>query len=323
MCIRGKKLYDKYAFYVFFFGWQARVSYSEYTSSYTYFRTHKSNKIIPYTAKDGTQFYSPNCHLGRLTLAFKWSKTNYACLACTNLLASIYTQTVYSSARYKNAVAEAVVLQELVVPTVMERLRDKSTLVVNTATQALNAVRQRAPDAFQVILMQLPADIQSLYSAACGRSASPPLDGRTVAEQMAGTVTVGTNGVDSEHIKRTASQDADKHFGFVPGRLIVDLQDALNWRVRALAIEELQQIVKSHRDATAIRARLPEFMDFMLGLVRDPNFKIEIHALQVMAMPVYVWVFLFCWCVSCACSCLSVSKRTMFEYVGYAQRLIP
>ena len=58
--------------------------------------------------------------------------------------------TVYSSARYKNAVAEAVVLQELVVPAIMGRLRDSSKLVVGTSTQALSAVRQRAPDAFQV-----------------------------------------------------------------------------------------------------------------------------------------------------------------------------
>eukprot|EP00282_Hemiselmis_andersenii_P025462 CAMPEP_0172019104 /NCGR_PEP_ID=MMETSP1041-20130122/12460_1 /TAXON_ID=464988 /ORGANISM="Hemiselmis andersenii, Strain CCMP439" /LENGTH=251 /DNA_ID=CAMNT_0012674259 /DNA_START=311 /DNA_END=1063 /DNA_ORIENTATION=+ len=70
--------------------------------------------------------------------------------------------TVYSSARYKNAVAEAVVLQELVVPIIVDRLTDPSKLVVGTAAQALGAVRQRAPDAFQVILMQLPPDTQRL-----------------------------------------------------------------------------------------------------------------------------------------------------------------
>lgn len=65
------------------------------------------------------------------------------------------------------------------------------------------------------------------------------------------------------------------------GTLIFALQDALNWRVRALAIEELQHLIRYMKDINVLRSHLDTFMPFMTMLLRDPNFKIEINALQI------------------------------------------
>jgi len=67
---------------------------------------------------------------------------------------------------------------------------------------------------------------------------------------------------------------------FVPARVLAELQDAHNWRVRALAVEELQQLVKAVREPSEMIPHLPHLIDFLLTLLHDPNFKVEITALQ-------------------------------------------
>ena len=150
--------------------------------------------------------------------------------------------TVYSSARYKNAVAEAVVLQELVVPAIMGKLRDDSKLVVGTASQALAAVRQRAPDAFNVILMQLPADMQKLYASVSGGSggggASNGADGMHSTSSSSATSSPPTVPSSARPSKQRESSSGgggggdSLQFGFVPARLMTDLQVGFDHHLR-------------------------------------------------------------------------------------------
>lgn len=51
--------------------------------------------------------------------------------------------------------------------------------------------------------------------------------------------------------------------------------------MRALAIEELQHLIRYMKDTSVLRAHLDSFIPFMTTLLRDPNFKIEINALQI------------------------------------------
>ena len=64
---------------------------------------------------------------------------------------------------------------------------------------------------------------------------------------------------------------------FVPARVLAELQDAHNWRVRALAVEELQQLVKAVREPSEMIPHLPHLIDFLLTLLHDPNFQSRNH----------------------------------------------
>lgn len=50
---------------------------------------------------------------------------------------------------------------------------------------------------------------------------------------------------------------------------------------RATAIDSLQKALKDVTDKSKLSKQLPEFVQFMLTLVADPNFKIAISSLQV------------------------------------------
>jgi len=74
-------------------------------------------------------------------------------------------------------------------------------------------------------------------------------------------------------------------FGFVPRKVVQDLQDIGNWKVRADAVELLQFSVSqlSKTDVPRMRPRLPELMRFLGKLLTDPNFKISLTTLQVLS----------------------------------------
>ncbi|MGB1601816.1 MAG: hypothetical protein ACPIOQ_54315 [Promethearchaeia archaeon] len=62
---------------------------------------------------------------------------------------------VYSNAKYRNVVAEAQALQEVVVPALAPALSDASAAVARSAGQAWEGVRARAPDALQAAIDQV------------------------------------------------------------------------------------------------------------------------------------------------------------------------
>lgn len=79
-------------------------------------------------------------------------------------------------------------------------------------------------------------------------------------------------------------------FGFIPRRVIDDLHDIGNWRVRADAIEALKSLVSSaigpHSSVSAsflTGSNLSGLTDFLLRLLEDPNFKISLTSMQILA----------------------------------------
>ena len=253
---------------------------------------------------------------------------------------------VYSNAKYRNVVAEAQALQEVVVPALAPALSDASAAVARSAGQAWEGVRARAPDALQAAIdqvglsvcapataqdvtepnphtharlvcmhvqlfidalrimnpwtwrksidtrcrRQLPNDLQravkAKLSAPGGKAGAVDL---SINQEESGGLGAGYEGTYvTEEPERTASTGEGQASGavaslpLVPARLLAELQDANNWRVRALAVEELQTIVKNVRDAQEMRPNLPQLMEFLMALLHDPNFKIEITALQTM-----------------------------------------
>ena len=186
--------------------------------------------------------------------------------------------TIYSTAKYRTSGMEELTLQEVVVTVLAAALADKSPAVSKSAMHALEAVRTRASDAFMAAVETLPADLQKLVKSKKRSSVA-------VVEEQTDTVGEITHdlGVAAESQESGGSEAGGlggMSLSFVPPRLLEDLQDANNWRVRALAVEELQGLVKAVHGPAEIQPHLAQLMDFLLALLHDPNFKIEITALQ-------------------------------------------
>ena len=165
------------------------------------------------------------------------------------------------------------------VPALAPALSDASPTVARSAAHALEAVRARSPEALQAAVEQLPADLQkvilSKLSAGAAASAQEDSAGEDTSHRDAGSM--GDGGPEAGGGADTGAQLS---LSFVPARVLAELQDANNWRVRALAVEELQQLVKAVREPSEMAPHLSQLIDFLLTLLHDPNFKIEITALQ-------------------------------------------
>lgn len=80
-------------------------------------------------------------------------------------------------------------------------------------------------------------------------------------------------------------------FGFIPRRVIEDLRDVGNWRVRADAIESLKSLVTDALgpsslplpSALAGGPALSGLTDFLVRLLEDPNFKISLTSMQILS----------------------------------------
>ncbi|KAK9862500.1 hypothetical protein WJX84_010810 [Apatococcus fuscideae] len=70
-------------------------------------------------------------------------------------------------------------------------------------------------------------------------------------------------------------------FGLLPHRVVVDLQDIGNWKVRATAIDAVKECVEE-ASSKSLQDSLPGFCPFLGSLLADPNFKISHAALQLL-----------------------------------------
>eukprot|EP00240_Pyramimonas_obovata_P013017 CAMPEP_0118947672 /NCGR_PEP_ID=MMETSP1169-20130426/46465_1 /TAXON_ID=36882 /ORGANISM="Pyramimonas obovata, Strain CCMP722" /LENGTH=250 /DNA_ID=CAMNT_0006893931 /DNA_START=202 /DNA_END=951 /DNA_ORIENTATION=- len=77
--------------------------------------------------------------------------------------------------------------------------------------------------------------------------------------------------------------DGGLEFGFVPRKIVTDLQDIGNWKLRADAIETLQTVVGDlgKSDVYKVEPHLPALVRFINKLLVDPNFKISLTAIQI------------------------------------------
>ncbi len=83
-------------------------------------------------------------------------------------------------------------------------------------------------------------------------------------------------------------------WGCVPSVLLADLSDSSDWRLRAAAVEQLLRIFESlashhaangclqqQQQALLLPLHTSSFLDLLLKLLRDANFKVELTAMQV------------------------------------------
>ena len=98
----------------------------------------------------------------------------------------------------------------------------------------------------------------------------------------------------SDHTGSTGT--GDLLWGCVPSSLMGDLNDGGDWRLRAAAVEHLLKIFEGLADTHAANGCLQQqqqaillpphsssFIDLLLKLLRDANFKVELTAMQVIS----------------------------------------
>jgi hypothetical protein len=86
----------------------------------------------------------------------------------------------------------------------------------------------------------------------------------------------------------------DMLWGCVPSVLLGDLSDTSDWRLRAAAVEQLLRIfeglsahhaengcLQQQQQALLMPPHISAFLDLLLKLLRDANFKVELTAMQV------------------------------------------
>jgi HEAT repeat protein len=163
------------------------------------------------------------------------------------------------------------VVEEVVAPALLERLMDSTPSVVEAAEAALVSLRSSHGEALTAALLDASVPVQRLYQQRLGADEDCQRSGAAPARRW--DVPGGDDAGSSE---------------FVSARLLAELQDPNNWRVRALAVEELQAMVRAVRGPEDLRTHLLQLVELLVGLVQDTNFKIQITALQTLGYMVSI-----------------------------------
>ena len=144
--------------------------------------------------------------------------------------------------------------------------------VARGAAAALEALAARSGDAVQAAMDQLPSELQkAVGSKVSAASAMPPAESCHTDGSAAGgedrshrdTANLAAEMTPSAPDTAALSLPTGASLAFVPARLLAELQDSNNWRVRALAVEELQGLVKELGDAAEYAGaswRAPKWM---------------------------------------------------------------
>ena len=140
----------------------------------------------------------------------------------------------------------------------LARLRDESLVVVQSAEDAMGALRGVLRDGPMLALIRrMPSSKQALFS-----------------EHRASIMK-------EQALEITGNTEILVQFGCVPINTVTQLQDKSNWKVRAVAIEELLRTVQSLQHLGPVVPHLQAFVGWLTTLLTDPNFKISLTTLQI------------------------------------------
>jgi len=67
----------------------------------------------------------------------------------------------------------------------------------------------------------------------------------------------------------------------IPDRILKDLDPNANWKQRACAIEELEEIIADDKSCANLEPVMPLFLQYLVGLLNDPNYKVAVTTLQI------------------------------------------
>lgn len=149
--------------------------------------------------------------------------------------------------------------------------------VKKSCAQALIHLTQIHPGVFRVS-RELPVSLISAYD-------------ELLQKEHVTVNTINSNGYSgidnalTAQISKTFSADTSipVGFGFIPERIINELSPTANWKQRAGAIEELEEILRNERNLSLLKHNLPSFFLFLVGLLNDSNYKVSVTTLQIIS----------------------------------------
>lgn len=86
----------------------------------------------------------------------------------------------------------------------------------------------------------------------------------------------------NEDIKELTLREVETcEYGIVPTRIIKDLHPSSNWKRRAGAIEELEEMMGTEKNCQMLEPYASSFLLYLVKLLDDPNYKIVVVTLQI------------------------------------------
>ncbi|EAR91989.2 CLASP amine-terminal protein (macronuclear) [Tetrahymena thermophila SB210] len=71
------------------------------------------------------------------------------------------------------------------------------------------------------------------------------------------------------------------HFGILNDKHYQDLKSQKDWRAKAQAVEELEKNIQDADDLSGIEEQLEDFLDLVLDLTSDSNFKVQVTSMNI------------------------------------------
>ncbi|WIA17459.1 hypothetical protein OEZ85_014304 [Tetradesmus obliquus] len=78
-------------------------------------------------------------------------------------------------------------------------------------------------------------------------------------------------------------QEQQLKFGFLPAQALQEINELGQWKTRSAALQQVQQGLASLADKSMLLQQLPEFMEFLVQLLQDHNFKMATAGLEMLA----------------------------------------
>jgi hypothetical protein len=150
---------------------------------------------------------------------------------------------------------------------------DSSESVKQSFSSALAQLTQICPSVYR-ISRELPSNLRSAYDDVLNK------------EHVTVNISNDYKGIDNAitaEISKTFDTAKQLEFGIIPSRLVSELSPTVNWKQRAGAIEELEEIIRKDNSIGVIEPHLPSFYKFLVGLLNDTNYKVTVTTLQIIS----------------------------------------
>lgn len=88
-------------------------------------------------------------------------------------------------------------------------------------------------------------------------------------------------GAGLSHKPASGAEKSGLRYGIIPERIARDLDCTANWKQRAGAIEELEEIMLNENTRPKLEPNIASFLEFLVKLLNDPNYKVAVTTLQI------------------------------------------
>ena len=164
--------------------------------------------------------------------------------------------------------------------TVSEKAKE-TLIAINALDIDFEKISCRLSPSYKSLFIEITQNSSSRQSSA-NSVASP--ESSTRAKKMASSViadNISESSDNFEHFSLLPDSNG-LMFGFIPQNILCMLEDQINWKNRAEAMEEIENLFFRITDLQRIEPHISVFCKYLLCLVDDKNFKISLSSLNLL-----------------------------------------